>query len=75
MALSNVLKVKIQSPYYTEEEWINEQDRVLLKGEVAYTVDNGLYKIGTGDKLWSELEYSTAEIGTISTEQIDALFE
>ena len=74
MALSNTLRVRIQSPYYTEEEWINEQDRILLKGEVAYT-DNGMYKIGDGVHLWSELDYKTAEIETITTAQIDALFE
>lgn len=71
---TTTLRVRIQSMCKTEADWI-EQDPVLLDNEVGYTLETGQYKIGQNGKHWSELDYKITEIGTISTEQVDALFE
>lgn len=51
------LSVRHQLPYHSEADWTSTYDRVLLRGEVAFTVDNGRHKIGDGVKKWSELDY------------------
>ena len=56
----NTLKVKLQNRNDNEANWI-EADPVLLKGEIAISSDkNNMYKVGDGEKKWSELEYNKA---------------
>lgn len=56
----NTLNVRLRNAIKTESEWKSTDPR-LLKGEVVYSSDKNLYKVGDGTSKWSELSYNSAE--------------
>lgn len=53
------LSVRLKSAVKTSSEWA-ASNPILLKGEVAYTSDNGYrYKVGNGTSTWALLPYNT----------------
>ena len=53
------LNVRLQQAIRTESEW-QSSDPVLLKGEIAFSSDRNLYRVGNGTSKWSELSYNLA---------------
>ena len=52
-----VKNIRIQQKVDTRENW-EKSSLQLLENEIAYEKETGKYKIGTGNKTWSELEYA-----------------
>lgn len=56
------VNVKIAEAYDTEENWASSNP-VLLKGQIAISSDkNSKYKVGDGEKTWSQLAYAKADL-------------
>ena len=53
----NELTVKIKIRYDTDANW-GALNPVLLRGEVALSVDKGMYKAGDGASTWNSLPYN-----------------
>ena len=53
------LNVRLRHAIRTESEW-QSSDPILLEGEIGFTSDKGLYKVGNGTSKWSELSYNLA---------------
>lgn len=55
----NIINVKIREAYDTEANWLANNPK-LLQGQVAISSDkHGMYKVGDGNKTWSQLDYTS----------------
>jgi hypothetical protein len=55
------MAIQIQIRNDTAENW-NTANPVLAQGELGIENDTRLFKIGDGESLWSELDYSASNI-------------
>ena len=62
--MSNEFELRQINPTNTAAEWITINP-ILLKSELGFESDTGLYKIGDGIHNWNDLPYSTSAINEL----------
>lgn len=59
MGNTNTLSARFKVRRGTDSTW-NTKNPVLLEGELAYSTDRRLFKVGDGSTTWKNLNYVTA---------------
>lgn len=58
--------IRVQNRRGTQTQW-ETNNTVLAAGEIGLNLTNGKFKIGTGDKAWSQLSYGLGSAYDVAT--------